>query len=116
MKRWHYITAGLAFIVSLITYIATMQPTIPFWDCGEFAAAASALQVPHPPGSPLWTIFGRVAMLLPTYAEAAARYNLWSSISSALCLLLLCLTLVRLIRIWRGIPQTISDAIITFGR
>src|ERR1043166_3738843 len=102
-RRIHYLFAGIAFLVAFVTYFITMQPTIPFWDCGEFAAAASALQVPHPPGSPLWTIFGRVAMLLPTYADAAARYNLWSAISSALCILLLYLTLVRLIRIWRGI-------------
>jgi hypothetical protein len=115
MKRWHYIAAGAAFIIALITYVLTMQPTIPFWDCGEFAAAASAMQVPHPPGSPLWTIFGRLAMLLPLYTDVAARYNLWSAISSALSILILYLTLVRLLRMWRGIPQTTSDAIITFG-
>lgn len=115
MKRWHYITAGVAFFIAFITYLLTMQPTIPFWDCGEFAAAASALQVPHPPGSPLWTLVGRIGMLLPTFSDPAARYNLFSVLSSALSIMLLYLTLVRLFRMWRGVPQTTSDAIITFG-
>ena len=114
-KRVHYITAGVAFLAAFLTYLFTMQPTIPFWDCGEFAAAASALQVPHPPGAPLWTLVGRIAMILPTFSDPAARYNLFSVISSALSILILYLTLVRLIRLWRGYPQNTSDAIITFG-
>ena len=52
-KRIHYILAGIAFLVAFATYLATMQPTIPFWDCGEFIAGAAKLQVSHPPGAPL---------------------------------------------------------------
>jgi len=114
-KRIHYITAGAAFLAAFVTYVLTMQPTIPFWDCGEFAAAASALQIPHPPGAPLWTLVGRIAMLLPTFSDYAARYNLFSVLASAASILLLYLTLVRLLRLWRGFPKTNSDAIITFG-
>ncbi len=114
-KRIHYLTAGVAFAIGLFTYFLTMQPTIPFWDCGEFSAAASHLQIPHPPGAPLWTLVGRVAMLLPTFADITARYNLISVLASALSILLLYLTLVRLIRIWRGVPKSNSDAIILFG-
>ncbi len=114
-KRIHYVTAGIAFFVAFITYVLTMQPTIPFWDCGEFAAAASALQVPHPPGAPLWTIVGRIAMMLPTFADPAARYNLFSVLSSAVSIMLVYLTLVRLIRLWRGFPKDTADAIILFG-
>src|SRR5579872_4416100 len=99
-KRFHYITAGAALLVGFVTYFLTMQPTIPFWDCGEFAAAASALQIPHPPGAPLWTLVGRIAMLLPTFTDLAARYNLFSVIASALSILLLYLILVHLIRFW----------------
>src|SRR5881392_3237993 len=114
-KRWHLIAAATAFFVAFFTYLLTMQPTIPFWDCGEFAAAAAALQIPHPPGAPLWTIIGRLAMILPTFSDPAARYNLFSVISSALSILLLYLTLVRLLKFWRGVPQATSDAIITLG-
>ncbi|HYM19423.1 MAG TPA: DUF2723 domain-containing protein [Candidatus Kapabacteria bacterium] len=114
-KRIHYLFAGLSFGVALFTYVYTMQPSIPFWDCGEFAAAAVALQVPHPPGSPLWTIVGRIAMLLPTFTDLVARYNFFSALSSALSILLLYLTTARLIKIWRGSANTMADALTTYG-
>ncbi len=88
-KRNHYIFAGIAFFVAFFTYLLTMQPSISFWDCGEFAAAAVGLQVGHPPGSPLWTILGRFAMMLPTFSDPVARYNLFSVLVSALSILLL---------------------------
>jgi hypothetical protein len=49
-RTLHYAFASIAFAVSLITYLMTVQPTVPFWDCGEFTAAAVQQQVPHPPG------------------------------------------------------------------
>ncbi len=114
-KRIHYLFAGLSFLAALITYMFTMQPSTPFWDCGEFAAAAFALQVPHPPGSPLWTIIGRIAMMLPTYTDVIARYNFFSVLSSAATILILYLTVVRLIKLWRGEPKSMADALTTFG-
>lgn len=114
-KRIHYLFAGLSFFVALFTYWYTMQPSTPFWDCGEFASAAAALQVPHPPGSPLWTIVGRIAIMLPTFSDLVARYNFFSVLSSALTIWLLYLTTARLIKIWRGEPKTMADALTTFG-
>jgi hypothetical protein len=114
-KRIHYLFAGFAFLIAFLTYFITMQPTIPFWDCGEFAAAAGALQVPHPPGSPLWTIVGRIAMMLPTMADPVARYNLFSVLASAATVTILYLTLVRLIKIWRGEPRSKADVITHYG-
>src|SRR5437763_17171711 len=93
-KRIHYIIGSVAFLVAFLTYLLTMQPTIPFWDCGEFAAAARALQVPHPPGAPLWTLIGRIAMILPTFSDPETRYNIFSVLYSATSILLLYLTLV----------------------
>ncbi len=114
-KRIHYVFAGLSFFVALFTYMYTMQPSTPYWDCGEFASAAAALQVPHPPGSPLWTILGRFAMMLPTYTDIVARYNFFSVLSSALTILILYLSVVRLIKMWRGEPKSMADAMTTFG-
>src|SRR2546421_419551 len=115
LKRTHYLFAGFAFLVSFLTFFITMQPTIPFWDCGEFAAAAWALQVPHPPGSPLWTIVGRIAMMLPTMSDLVARYNLFSVLSSAATVTILYLTLVRLIKLWRGEPRSTADIFTHYG-
>lgn len=114
-KKLHYVFGAISFLVPLIVYTITMQPTIPFWDCGEFASAAWALQVPHPPGAPLHTLFGRVFMLLPIFEDPVARFNWLSVLSSALTVLLLFLTVVRLIKMWRGTPHTTADALIVFG-
>ncbi|MDP4229811.1 MAG: DUF2723 domain-containing protein, partial [Bacteroidota bacterium] len=114
-KRNHYIFAGIAFFVAFFTYLLTMQPSISFWDCGEFAAAAAGLQIGHPPGSPLWTIIGRVAIMLPTFADHVARYNLFSVLASALSILLLYLTTARLIKLWRGEPKSFADELTTYG-
>jgi hypothetical protein len=114
-KRTHYIFAGIAFFVAFFTYFLTMQPSISFWDCGEFAAAAFGLQVGHPPGAPLWALVGRFAMMLPTFTDTVARYNLFSVIASALSILLLYLTTVRLIKLWRGEPRSVVDQLTTYG-
>ncbi len=115
LKRTHYLFAGFAFLVAFLTFFITMQPTIPFWDCGEFAAAAWAMQIPHPPGSPLWTIVGRFAMMLPTMADPTARYNLFAVLASAGTVTILYLTLVRIIKLWRGEPKSTADILTHFG-
>src|SRR6185312_16190905 len=97
------------------TYTATMQPSIPFWDCGEFGAAAVALQIPHPPGAPLWTVVGRIGMLIPIFSDQVARYNFLSALSSAISILLLYLTIARLIKLWRGQPKSTADIITQYG-
>jgi len=114
-KKLHYLFAGASFLISLIVYIATMQPTIPYWDCGEFAAAAFGLQVGHPPGSPLWSLIGRVAMMLPTSTDLVARYNLVSVLCSSLTVMILYLTVVRLIKMWRGEPKNMAGVVAVFG-
>jgi len=114
-KRIHYVFAALSFLVALITYTATMQPTIPFWDCGEFAAAASTLSIPHPPGAPFWSLIGRLGMLIPTFSDPVARYNFLSVLSSAASIWLLYLTIVRLVRMWRGNPKSTADVITHYG-
>lgn len=96
-RTLHYAFASIAFVVSLITYLMTVQPTVPFWDCGEFTAAAVQQQVPHPPGAPLFLMLGKMFHLLP-FGDPGWRVNLLSVISSAFTVLLLYLITVRVIR------------------
>jgi hypothetical protein len=96
-RTLHYAFASIAFAVSLITYLMTVQPTVPFWDCGEFTAAAVQQQVPHPPGAPLFLMLGKMFHLLP-FGDPGWRVNLLSVISSAFTVLLLYLITVRVIR------------------
>lgn len=48
-KLSRFIAVGI-FIISLITFILTVQSSVPFWDCGEFIATTYTMAVPHPRG------------------------------------------------------------------
>ena len=109
------ILAAITFLVSFIVYYDTMAPTVSYWDCGEFIAVSHTLGVPHPPGSPLYLLLGRVASMLPISKDIAFRVNLLSPIVSAFSVLFLYLIIVQLVNNWRGKISSNSDALIVFG-
>lgn len=74
------------FAIALLSYTFTMEPTVSFWDCGEFISAAYHLEIVHPPGSPLHAIVGRIFTLLSP-ADAAWMMNFFSALSSAFSIL-----------------------------
>lgn len=47
-----------SFLIALITYSLTVEPTVSFWDAGEYILTSSKLQVGHPPGAPLFQMLG----------------------------------------------------------
>jgi len=98
-KRWQWIFAGLALGVPLLVYLRTLTPTVPFWDSGEFIATSFILGLPHPPGSPVYTMIGRLVCLLP-FGTAAWRVNSLSAIFSALTCLLTYLVVSRTLQRW----------------
>jgi len=95
----HFGGGVLAMVVTLITYLWTMQPSVSYWDCGELAAAAWGLQIPHPPGAPLWTLLGRLAILLPTFSDPVARLNFLSVLSSTISIGFLYFSAVRVLNL-----------------
>jgi hypothetical protein len=107
------VAAGV-FVFALALYLLTVAPTASFWDAGEFIAIADGLQVSHPPGAPFYMLVGRLfsmlfAPLLALFVERGATalaVNLVSVGASALTILLTHLVIVRLIRIWQGVPET----------
>src|SRR5512140_3806617 len=108
-KTLNRIVAGSVFLISLVVYIKTLSDTVVFWDVGEFIAAAYLLQVPHPPGSPLFLILAKVFSMLPTAHDPAVRVHLISPFASALSSTFLYLTIVKLFLQWKEKPGTLVE-------
>lgn len=93
----HKIIAFSVFLITAVVYFMTVQPSVSFWDCGEFIASAHLMQVPHPPGTPLFLILGRFLSMIPFADNIAFRVNAISVISSAFTVLFLYLSAVKII-------------------
>ena len=99
-RRWNNLTGWLIFIISAIVYLLTVEPTISFWDCGEFILCANRLQVGHPPGAPLFLMMGRIAALLAggDVNKIPVMINRFSALESALAIMFLFWTITHLVR------------------
>ncbi|NWG27565.1 MAG: DUF2723 domain-containing protein [Ignavibacteriaceae bacterium] len=115
LKLLHRIYAAVVFLFTLVIYWMTVQPSVSFWDCGEFIAASYSLQVPHPPGAPFFLILGNIFSKIPFFDNVGFKVNLISVLSSALTALFLYLVAVKLINIFKGKnPENSLDAIVTY--
>lgn len=112
-KNLHRITGFFVFLVTAIVYFMTVQPSVSFWDCGEFIASAFSMQVPHPPGTPFFLLIGRLFSLIPFAENIAFRVNTVSVLASAFNVLFLYLVAVKLIENYRGKAQDNFEAFIT---
>ena len=87
-NKWNTILGWTAFAISLITFSLTVEPTMSFWDCGEYIATAAKLEVGHPPGAPLFQILGAFFAMFATNKETVAlMVNMMSVFSSAFTIL-----------------------------
>lgn len=77
-----YIAAGL-FAVSTLIYGLTLAKSVAFGDSGELTAAAFSLGVAHPPGYPLYTLLGKLMIVLTPFGDAATAMNLFSALAAA---------------------------------
>ncbi len=98
--RTNAIIGAVVFLIAFTVYYLTKAATFSYWDCGEFIAAAYNLGVPHPPGTPLMILLGRLFSMLPTAGDISVRVNLLSCFSSGLSAMFGYLIIVRLIRHW----------------
>jgi hypothetical protein len=99
-NRLHSALALLVLVFTFIIYNATKAPTLSFWDCGEFIACSYTLGIPHPPGTPLYILIGRVFTLIPTHIDISARVNMLSAVSGAFAAMFAFLIIFRLVRLW----------------
>ncbi|NQX52935.1 DUF2723 domain-containing protein [Pedobacter panaciterrae] len=72
----------LLFLIAGVVYWLTMEPTVSFWDCGEFISAADKLQVGHQPGAPLFLMIGKLFSLLA--AGDVTKIAYWMNFSSVI--------------------------------
>ena len=114
-KRVKRIIGAVVLVVSLAVYILTLPPTVVFWDVGEFIAAAKMMQVPHPPGAPLFLLLTRVGMMIPVAADMAVRAHLISAVLSAVSVLFLFLVIVRVIQQFRPVPSSLVEMVEVYG-
>ncbi|KAA2241372.1 DUF2723 domain-containing protein [Chitinophaga agrisoli] len=92
------ISGWIVCLMACAVYLLTMEATGSLWDCGEFVAASYKLQIPHPPGAPLFVLLGRLfSMWLPP-AQAALGINVMSALASGFTILFLFWTITYFAR------------------
>ncbi|HMI62900.1 MAG TPA: DUF2723 domain-containing protein [Puia sp.] len=98
--RLNLLTGWIVGGIACTVYIMTMEPTGSFWDCGEFISSCYKLQIPHPPGAPLFILLGRFFIILfgDNPHTAARAVNFMSAIASGLSILFLFWTITHFAR------------------
>jgi uncharacterized membrane protein YhaH (DUF805 family) len=98
-NKWNTILGWLTFSIALITFTLTVEPTMSFWDCGEYIATAAKLEVGHPPGAPLFQMIGAFfAMFATDNKHIALMNNMMSVFSSAFTILFMFWSTTLLLR------------------
>ncbi|HLO74066.1 MAG TPA: DUF2723 domain-containing protein [Flavobacterium sp.] len=108
-KKWNTILGWFAFAIALLTYSLTVEPTLSFWDCGEYIATSANLEVGHPPGAPLFQMLGAFfAMFAFSPDKIALMVNYLSVFSSAFTVLFMFWSLTMLLKKITGTTKEIS--------
>ena len=97
-KKINNLLGWLCFIIALITYYKTLEPSVSFWDCGEFISCAYRLQVAHQPGYPVFAMLGKAFSLLSMGNNTKVPFwtNMGSAFASAGTIMLLFWTITAL--------------------
>ncbi len=90
-KKINNILGWIVFAIASAVYIITSEPTMSFWDCGEYISTAFKLEVGHPPGAPLFQMIGRFFSLFAfgDVTLVARMVNTMSALSSGFTILFL---------------------------
>ena len=87
-KKWNTILGWLAFLIALIIFGLTVEPTVSFWDAGEYILTSSKLQVGHPPGAPFFQMMGAFFSMFATDpSQVGFMLNMMSAVASAFTIL-----------------------------
>lgn len=117
-NRWNIILGWTSFLIALITYVLTLEPTVSWWDCGEFISCSNKLLVGHPPGAPLFLMVGRVFSIFASGPEKIAMMvNLISALASAFTIAFLFWTITYLAKkiVIKGTEESTENTILVLG-
>src|ERR1700744_4196754 len=97
-KKINNLLGWLCFVIASLVYISTLEPSVSFWDCGEFISCAYRLQVAHQPGYPLFAMLGKFFSLLSMGNNAKVPYftNMGSALASGATIMFLFWTITAL--------------------
>jgi len=87
----------LSFAIATVVYVLTIEPTVSFWDCGEYISTSYKLMVGHPPGAPFFQFLGAFFSIfaMGDTTQVASMINLMSALSSSLTILFLFWTITH---------------------
>ena len=99
-RKVNNITGWVVFAIASLTYILTAEKSGSLWDCGEFVSACYKVQMPHPPGAPLFVLLGRFFIILfgDNPASAAKAVNIMNALASGFTILFLFWTITHFAR------------------
>ncbi|TDU43764.1 uncharacterized protein DUF2723 [Gelidibacter sediminis] len=98
-KKWNTILGWFSFAVAFIVYALTIEPTVSFWDAGEYILTSAKLQVGHPPGAPLFQMIGAFfSMFALEPSQIGAMLNMMSGAASAFTILFMFWTITLLLK------------------
>jgi hypothetical protein len=108
-KKINNLLGWLCFVIASVTYILTLEPSVSFWDCGEFISCAFRLQVAHQPGYPVFAMLGKIFSLLSLGDNAKVPYftNMGSAIASGATIMFLFWTITALAK--KLLPATDNE-------
>ncbi|NQU84730.1 MAG: DUF2723 domain-containing protein [Mariniphaga sp.] len=120
MKKFNSINnilGWVTFLISAIVYLLTIEPTVSWWDCGEFITSAYKLEVGHPPGAPFFMIVGRFfSLFAPDSSKVALMLNSFSALASAATIMFLYWTIVHLAKkLFPSKDLSLAEKIIIWG-
>jgi hypothetical protein len=102
------------FAAALFVFWSTVEPTVSYWDAGEYIATSSKLEVGHPPGAPLYQMMGAAFSVFALEAtDIAYTVNLLAVFSSAFTILFLFWSLTLLLK--RHILKEKANDIMVLG-
>ncbi|KJD32758.1 hypothetical protein PK35_09395 [Tamlana nanhaiensis] len=110
-KKWNTILGWFSFLIALITYSLTVEPTVSFWDAGEYILTSSKLQVGHPPGAPLFQMMGAFFSIFTFGNNELVGWmmNMMSAVSSAFTILFMFWTITLLLKKLVGTNSEITQ-------